>query len=100
MSKQEARPRPHPAERFAGDSHVFDLNEELRRLRAELHPGQGGHRQVTIFHRAPVSKVLFAFEANGELSDHAANGLVSIMCWKATRSCALLNRIMNWAPAP
>lgn len=77
MNEQE-RLRPHPDERFAGESHVFDLSEALKKLRAETHEGQRGHRQMTIFHRAPVAKVLFAFEAGGELADHAANGLVTI----------------------
>jgi quercetin dioxygenase-like cupin family protein len=33
---------------------------------------------MTVFHRAPVTKVLFAFEPGGGLADHAANGLVTI----------------------
>ena len=50
----------------------------LSELRAEAHPAQNGHRQMTIFHRVPVAKVLFAFEAGGELTDHSAHGLVMI----------------------
>jgi quercetin dioxygenase-like cupin family protein len=78
MSEAKERLRPHPSERFSGDSHVFDLSGALRELRAEAHPAHGGHRQVTIFHRAPVTQVLFSFEPGGELADHAANGLVTI----------------------
>lgn len=78
MSESEGRLRPHPTERFAGASHFFDLSVALAELRAETHAGEKGHRQVTIFHRAPVTKVLFAFEPGGELADHAANGLVTI----------------------
>ncbi len=78
MNEQEKRLRAHPTERFAGDSHVFDLKAALEALRAEAHSGKSGHRQVTIFHRAPVTQVLFAFDAGGELADHAANGLVTI----------------------
>jgi quercetin dioxygenase-like cupin family protein len=33
---------------------------------------------MTIFHRAPVTQVVFAFEPGGELADHAAHGLVTI----------------------
>lgn len=73
-----ARLREHPTERFAGESHVFDLNEALQKLRAEPHKAQRGHRQQTIFHRAPVTQVLFAFEAGGELAEHSAAGLVTI----------------------
>ena len=77
MSEQE-RLRPHPTGRFSGESHLFDLNQTLAQLRAEAHAAEHGHRQVTIFHRAPVTQVLFAFEPEGELADHAANGLVTI----------------------
>ncbi|MDQ3249723.1 MAG: cupin domain-containing protein, partial [Chloroflexota bacterium] len=42
------------------------------------HPDERGHRQITIFHRAPVSQVVFAFAAGGELAEHAAHGLVTI----------------------
>jgi quercetin dioxygenase-like cupin family protein len=77
-NQQNERLRLAPIERFAGDVHSFDLNETLQKLRAEAHAGPSGHRQITIFHRAPVTKVLFAFEPGGELADHAANGLVTI----------------------
>jgi len=76
--QQHDRLRSAPAERFAGEIHVFDLNEALQKLRAEAHAAESGHRQMTIFHRAPVAKVLFAFESGSELADHAANGLVTI----------------------
>lgn len=78
MSEDQQRLRPHPVGRFAGESHFFDLNRALEQLRAESHAAASGHRQVTIFHRAPVAQVLFAFEAGGEMADHAANGLVTI----------------------
>lgn len=78
MSQPEERLRPHPTGRFAGESHFLNLNAALDGLRAEAHEARSGHRQVTIFHRAPVTQVLFAFEPGGELADHAANGLVTI----------------------
>lgn len=78
MSENQERLRPHPAGRFAGESHLYDLGSALQTLRSETHAAQKGHRQVTIFHRAPVAKVLFAFDSGGELADHAANGLVTI----------------------
>ena len=78
MSDQNERLRAHPNERFAGESHVFDLNRELAGLRAEVHSSQNGHRQITLSHRAPVAQVLFSFDAGGELADHAASGLVRI----------------------
>lgn len=57
---------------------VIDLRETLARLREEASPARGGHRQVTLFHRTPVSHVLFAFEAGGSLPKHSADGLVTI----------------------
>ena len=74
----QERLRSHPSGRFAGESHAFNLGEVLRALRAEAHPAERGHRQMTIFHRAPVTQVIFAFEPGGELADHAAHGLVTI----------------------
>jgi quercetin dioxygenase-like cupin family protein len=74
----EERLRPHPSERFAGTSRAFDLEEVLRELRAEPHPGKDGHRQITLFQRPPVTQVLFSFTAGGELREHSAPGLVTI----------------------
>jgi quercetin dioxygenase-like cupin family protein len=84
MSNEEKRERPHstershPTERFAGDNHFFDLGHALKQLRGEAHEARKGHRQVTVFHRVPVTQVLFDFERGGELTEHAANGLVTI----------------------
>jgi quercetin dioxygenase-like cupin family protein len=72
------RLRTPPAERFAGLKHLFSLGEALKQLRAEDHPARDGHRQVTIFHRAPVTKVLFSFDPGGQLQEHSARGLVTI----------------------
>jgi quercetin dioxygenase-like cupin family protein len=72
------RSRQAPAERFAGESHVFDLGGSLAALRAEPHRTPGGHRQVTLFHRSPITYVLFDFEVGGGLKEHSANGLVTI----------------------
>lgn len=77
-NQQPDRLRPAPAERFAGQSHFFDLNRALGELRAEAYAAKSGHRQITIFHRAPVAKVLFAFDAGGALLKHSAHGLVTI----------------------
>lgn len=72
------RLRTPPAERFAGEKHVFRLGDALTQLRAEDHPARNGHRQVTLFHRGPVTQVLFSFEADGRLEEHSAPGLVTI----------------------
>ena len=72
------RLRTPPVDRFAGPKHLFSLGAALKRLRAEDHPPRDGHRQVTIFHRAPVTTVLFSFESGGYLAEHSAPGLVTI----------------------
>lgn len=77
-SEAAGRLRTPPQQRFAGDHHAFDLNAELQRLRAEEHPSSKGHRQVTLLHHGPVSQILFAFEASGEMPRHSAHGWVSI----------------------
>lgn len=74
----EDRLRPPPAERFAGDSHLFNLQEALAALRAEPHEAQNGHRQITILHRPPVAHVLFSFDEGGRLDRHSTPGLVTI----------------------
>lgn len=72
------RLRTPPVERFAGERHVFSLSAALAELRAEDHPARNGHRQITLFHRGPVTQVLFSFEPGGHLDEHSAHGLVSI----------------------
>jgi quercetin dioxygenase-like cupin family protein len=74
----QSRLRQHPADRAIGDSQVLDLAAALEQLRAEDHPAPQGHRQVTVFHQTPVTMVLFAFEADGILPNHVAQGVVTI----------------------
>lgn len=72
------RLRAAPAERFAGPSHVFDLDELAAELRHEDHPARNGHRQMTIFQRDHITHVVFAFDSDGHLAEHSAPGLVTI----------------------
>ena len=74
----EDRLRTPPAERFAGNQHLFSLSDALAELRAEDHPARDGHRQITLFHRGPVYEVLFSFDPGGYLKEHTAPGLVTI----------------------
>lgn len=76
---QAARLRQPPVERYEGDVHAFDLAQEAARLRAEPHPATNGHRQIVLFRQDPVSLVLFDFDAGGRLSDHVADGVVTIL---------------------
>lgn len=79
MTDPEDRVRPAPRERFAGGEHLFDLVAETEKLRAEAGGSRNGHRQITLFRGGGVSVVLFDFEADGWLKDHAADGYVSVI---------------------
>jgi quercetin dioxygenase-like cupin family protein len=70
--------RTPPRQRFAGTEHFFDLAAESQRLRAEAGEAHAGHRQITLFQDAAASIVLFDFEEGGWLSDHSADGIVTI----------------------
>jgi quercetin dioxygenase-like cupin family protein len=78
METTTPRLREHPAERFAGTEHVFDLRQTATSLQQEAHASQQGHRQISIFHRGNVTMVLFVFEAGGTMREHRANGMVTI----------------------
>ncbi len=72
------RQRVRPSERLAGSEHLFDLVAAAEALRRAAAPARAGHRQVTLVHEGGMSAVLFDFEAGGRLSDHEADGLVTI----------------------
>ena len=78
MAAREDRLRTHPAQRFAGEEHHFDLGAALAKLKQERHPAVEGHRQITISHHGPVRLVLFAFDAGGKIPEHRAAGFVTI----------------------
>jgi quercetin dioxygenase-like cupin family protein len=72
------RLRTPPAERFAGDTHLFRIEETLAQLRGEEHPTRHGHRQKALFHRGPVTTLVFDFDEGGMLAEHTTPGLVTI----------------------
>lgn len=72
------RGRRPPRERFAGEEHLFDLGAEGDALSREPIGERNGHRQITLFHGDATGIVLFDFEADGFLLDHAAKGHVII----------------------
>ncbi len=78
------RLREHSAVRFTGPQHVFDLRQLTAQLQAEPHPGQHGHRQMTIFHQDVTTIVLFVFEAGGHWDTHQTSGLVTIQILEGT----------------
>jgi quercetin dioxygenase-like cupin family protein len=90
---QERRP---PRERFSGTEHVFDLREIATGLRDEDEPVRDGHRQMTVYHKASVSLIVFDFEAGGRLMAHQADAEVMIQAidgvlevWTPTRTYRL-----------
>jgi len=74
-SEQERQP---PRERFAGTEHVFHLREIATGLRDESTPVRDGHRQMTIYHKHPLTLIVFDFESGGRLADHRAEADVTI----------------------
>lgn len=78
MAEPDDRVRQAPRQRFAGGEHLFDLAAESRRLQEESRGARHGHRQITLFRGGDVSIILFHFEADGWLTDHAADGYVTV----------------------
>jgi len=72
------RLRDHPITRGIGNNQILHLADAVDHLVNEVHPAIHGHRQITLFRQAPVTLVLFVFDAGGELPDHVAQGIVSI----------------------
>ena len=72
------RLRTHPKDRLAPPVQLIDLTEAAVRLRAEAHASIAGHRQLALVRRGSVSLILFAFEAEGFLKEHQAEGEVTI----------------------
>jgi quercetin dioxygenase-like cupin family protein len=72
------RLRTHPKERLAPPVQLIGLTEAIERLRAEAHASVAGHRQLALVRRGPFSLILFAFEADGFLKEHKADGDVII----------------------
>ena len=65
-----ARLREHPAQRFAADEYVINLDSETDHLLQEPHAAINGHRQEAIYKHGPVTMVVFVFEAGGFLREH------------------------------
>src|SRR5690606_36058611 len=77
MTQEPNRSRPAPAERFAGDEHVFDLSAAADQLRSEG-AGPHGHQQVTPFKHPTGTMALFAFQPGRSLPEHKTKGFVTI----------------------
>ena len=84
MPPSKDRPRPPPAERFAGSEHAIDLGSALEALRKEERGSKDRHRQITVFRKDALRILLFAFEAGGRLGSHRAPGWVVIQALNGT----------------
>ena len=73
-----SRLRTHPKDRLGEAVRKIDLIEAAAALRAEQHAPVAGHRQIVLVRRGPVSLILFAFEPDGLLREHRADGEVVI----------------------
>lgn len=74
-----ARLRPHPEDRLSPTIQLVDLPATAAALRLEPHHAVAGHRQIAVFRHGPVTLVSFAFEPNGILKEHKADGVVTIL---------------------
>ena len=74
----DERLRPPSHERLAVPVQHVDLAAVTARLRSEAHASVGGHRQVALVRRGPLTVILFAFEPDGFLKEHSADGEVTI----------------------
>src|SRR4051794_32491950 len=70
--------REAPRDRFAPAELRFDLAEAAQSLLREPHEGQRGHRQIALYKTHHTTVALFAFEPNGSLPQHQAQGAVII----------------------
>ncbi len=77
-SPKPERLRQHPAQRFAGPQHQFDLAAAAAKLRQEHEAGQAGHRQESLYKHGPTSVSLFLFGHLTRLPPHRAKGVVFI----------------------
>jgi quercetin dioxygenase-like cupin family protein len=79
MPTSPDRDRLPPRERFAAPESVLDVHAIASNLRIESTPVRHGHRQMTVFHKPPLTLIVFDFEAGGRLADHHADAQVTIM---------------------
>jgi quercetin dioxygenase-like cupin family protein len=79
MMSPPDRLRPPPEDRLATPVQLIDLPESAARLRQEPHHAVGGHRQIAVFRHGPVTLLSFAFDPDGILKEHKADGVVTIL---------------------
>lgn len=80
------RLRAHPKDRLAAAVRQVDLAQAALQLRAEAHASVAGHRQLALVKHGPLTVMLFAFEKDGVLKEHQADGEVVIQVLKGRLS--------------
>ena len=65
-----------PAQRFAGETDVLDLDRHGGELLESA--GASGHAQRTLYRHGRASVAIFAFEPGGRLPTHRVDGVVTI----------------------
>lgn len=80
------RLRAHPKDRLAAAVRQVDLAHAATQLRAEAHASVAGHRQLALVKHGPLAVMLFAFEKDGVLKEHQADGEVVIQVLKGRLS--------------
>ena len=78
MTNSATRLREAPADRLRGAERRIVLSDALATLRAEARETIQGHRQITLLHGRTLRLVLFAFDANGQLSVPNAPGPLTL----------------------
>ena len=76
MSDQ--RLREPPASRFDAPALAFNIEREIKALRAEDGAEYKGHRQKTLYKHAGRTIALFLMAPGGKLDEHTAGGAVTI----------------------
>ncbi len=72
------RLRPHPDQRLAAPVQFIDCTSVATSLRNEPHASVAGHRQTAVVRHGPVTMLVMAFEAGGQMKEHKADGVVTI----------------------
>jgi len=75
---QSDRLRTHPAERFADDEQIIDLDKCYQTLLGEDHKAVDGHRQYTLSRRGSLTVILFHFNKGSRIPEHTVRGGVTI----------------------
>lgn len=81
---QRTDTRENAKQRMEGSLHQFQIEDEVKSLRAEPAYRGGGHDQITLVHgsgkhgEGPLRVAVFAFHAGNVLRDHRVSGPITV----------------------